>query len=165
MFFSRKLLTPLASNPLDPKAIDILATSYHALLSAVFLTWSPEHPLPSDTFGHFIQSTLQERPSSSHDAEPPLSDAQVLGELLIDVIWTVDAQLEEVLNDVKSATQDQEAAPDSGSASVKEKENAEKDKQMLVKVVKDLLVRLYTSIYRLSQICVSETWVCGPRPL
>ncbi|KAI0312477.1 transcription factor/nuclear export subunit protein 2-domain-containing protein [Amylostereum chailletii] len=131
----RKFLTSLHSNPVDPKASNALATAHHALLSATLTTWPSGSRLGINAFVVFMQSLLHAFPSSSHDASPPASNAHALSEYLVDALWALDAQLEEVLGDTKSSS-----GQDGASSSLaKSRDNTEADKAMLVELVRQLL--------------------------
>ncbi|TFY81790.1 hypothetical protein EWM64_g2223 [Hericium alpestre] len=138
----RQFLAPLHSNPSDAKSADALATAYHTLLTATLSSWKAQDPLSPSAFVSFVQSTLQALPSSSHDASPAPASAQAIGETLVDTIWAMDSQLDEILVDVKSAAAAaSEAAGGEGDASgvTTVKKNAEKDKDVLVDIAKQLL--------------------------
>jgi THO complex subunit 2 len=87
-------------------------------------------------------------PSSSQDA--PSAAATVLGELLIDTMWSIDSQLEEVIADSKAAIaaqsekekQKEQANGRQGeSGGIMSRDAATKDKATLLEAVKQLLVR------------------------
>lgn len=89
---------------------------------------------------------LHALPSSSQDAPSPA--ATVLGELLIDSVWSIDEQLDEVISESKSAIAAQaerEKEQVNGrldeSAAVLNRDAATKDKGTLFEVVRLLLVR------------------------
>ena len=145
---SRKYLTQLHSTPTDSNAADALVTTYHTLLSATLSLWPSEHPLSPPAFTAFVKSMLLSLPSSSQVASSPAATA--FGELLIDTMWSIDSQLDDVIADSKVSI---------ASQSEKEKENehangqseeagvllsrdaAMKDKGTLLELVKLLLVR------------------------
>lgn len=129
--FSRNLLFPAHCNPSDPESLHILTTAYHTLLSAVLSTWSPEPGLSVQAFADFVRDVLNSLPSSSSSS----STAAVFGDYLIDIIWTIDAQLDEVLGELRAQTQE--------NATPKVKEAAEGDKEKLQATVRKLLVRAY----------------------
>lgn len=83
---------------------------------------------------------------SSHDAPSPAANA--LGELLVDTVWSIDLQLDEVIADSKVAISAQpekenekEQAESQVEGAVPTKDTATKDKATLLEVVKLLLVR------------------------
>jgi THO complex subunit 2 len=92
---------------------------------------------------------LRSLPSSSSLSANIPSNAAVFGEALVDMIWTVDAELDEVLADAKTAlaTCDEQGNAATGSAAAvpnksrKTKQDAEKDKDSIQFIVKKLLVR------------------------
>ena len=89
---------------------------------------------------------LHALPSSSQDAPSPAATA--LGELLIDSMWSIDEQLEEVISDSKAAIaaqSEREKEQVNGrldeSGPVLNRDAATKDKGTLLEVVRALLVR------------------------
>ncbi|TFY55341.1 hypothetical protein EVG20_g9356 [Dentipellis fragilis] len=134
----RKFITPLQANPSDAHAADTLATAYHTLLNATLSTWTPSAQLSPATLVAFVQSTLHALPSSSHDASPAPASAAAIGEMLVDTIWAVDTQLDEVLADAKAAEHAQ-GDTKAGEVAGEAKKNAEKDKETLVDVTKQFL--------------------------
>jgi THO complex subunit 2 len=143
---SRKYLIQLHSTPTDPNAVDALVTAYHTLLSATLSLWPPKHPLPPTSFTAFVKSMLHALPSSSQDAPSPAATA--LGELLIDSMWSIDEQLEEVISDSKTAIaaqSEREKEQVNGrldeSGPILNRDTATKDKGTLLEVVRVLLVR------------------------
>ncbi|KAJ2920447.1 hypothetical protein H1R20_g16647, partial [Candolleomyces eurysporus] len=104
--------------------------------------WNQNHSLSVQAFVAFVRRVLNDIPSTSS------SPSTAFGEHLVDIIWTVDAQLDEILVDARtslSAISD----PDQSSASPatvsqlsaikKAKQAAEGDKEKLQVLVKKLL--------------------------
>lgn len=95
----------------------------------------------------FVQSVVDNLPSSSQASTKP-SHVSVFSEHLLDMIWSLDVELDEILADAKVAITncgDQAAASGSNLSSLfskanKAKENAEKDKETISKIVKKFLV-------------------------
>ena len=144
---SRKYLIQLHTTPTDSNAVDALVTAYHILLSATISLWPPKYPLAPTSFTAFVKSMLHALPSSSQDAPSPA--ATVLGELLMDSMWSVDSQLDEVIADSKAliaAQSEREREQVNGrldeSGAVLNRDAATKDKGTLLEVVRLLLVRL-----------------------
>jgi hypothetical protein len=93
---------------------------------------------------------LQALPSSSHDVPSPAATA--LGELLIDTMWSIDLQLDEVIADSKVAIAAQSerekeheeeqvnGRPD-GPNAIQSRDAATRDKSTLQELVRLLLVR------------------------
>lgn len=112
-----------------------------------------------------MEATLQGLPGTSHDASPTPSATQAFGELLVDTIWATDEQLDIVVGDAKAAAEAKakgEIAESDAAATVKAKQNAEKDKETLVYITKQLLVCLLffpipKDIWWLKRECVA----CG----
>jgi THO complex subunit 2 len=144
-FLSRKYLTQLHTTPTDSNAADALVTTYHTLLSATLSLWPPENPLPPSAFTAFVKSMLLSLPSSSQVASSPAATA--LGELLIDTMWSIDSQLDDVIADSKVtiAAQEKENEQVNGqsdeSGALLSRDAAMKDKGTLLELVKHLLVR------------------------
>ncbi len=120
---------------------------YHALLTSTLSLWPPKHPLTPAAFAAFVKGMLLALPSS-HDAPSPASNA--LGELLIDTVWSIDSQLDDIIADSKaaiSAQSEKESEKEHADSRVEEsgavlsRDVATKDKVSLLEVVKLLLVR------------------------
>ncbi|KAG1756059.1 transcription factor/nuclear export subunit protein 2-domain-containing protein [Suillus lakei] len=151
--FRNFLISP-HSNPSDPICAEALTTAYHALLLSVLTTWQPkQNSLNAQALVAFIQSVLLALPSSSAArAGPPVQNV-IFGEILVDVLWSTDAQLDEFLADAKSAlvgseqvSGDQQVkdAPkkditDSAGKAARLRHFVEQDKETLSELVKRLL--------------------------
>ncbi|KAG1857214.1 transcription factor/nuclear export subunit protein 2-domain-containing protein [Suillus tomentosus] len=150
----RNFLISPHSNPSDPICAEALTTAYHALLLSVLTTWQPKQsPLNAQGLVAFIQSVLLALPSSSSARAGPPVQSIVFGEILVDVLWSTDAQLDEFLSDAKSTLVNSEQA--SGGQQVKDSPNkdttdvaenaaqlrhsVEQDKETLSELVKRLL--------------------------
>ncbi|KAF9468910.1 transcription factor/nuclear export subunit protein 2-domain-containing protein [Collybia nuda] len=130
-------------NPSNPSCVDVLTTTYHTLLCSVLLTWSPKYTLSTDAFVGFVQSVLNDLPSTSSATS---SNVTIFGEQLVDMMWSVDAELDEVLADAKIAlaTGGEHGAPNATisellSKAKKAKQNAELDKETIQVIVKKFL--------------------------
>lgn len=145
---SRNILISPHCNPTDSDCLDVLTTAYHTLLCATLLTWSPPYPLTPTAFVEFVQSVLLSLPSTSLSSPKVLSPALVFGDHLVDMIWSVDLQLDELLNEARTAST---ASGEQGKLSSKDvaaliskakkaQQNAENDKQRIPVIVKKLLV-------------------------
>ncbi|CDO68724.1 hypothetical protein BN946_scf184652.g51 [Trametes cinnabarina] len=137
----RKLVAGPHSNPHDADANATLITVYHALFSSTFLSWPVKKQLSMDDVVAFVQSVLDHLPSSSAPSEKS-PNVIAFGEVLVDVIWSIDSELEEIIGDAKTAA----SAAEQGSMSpttvdqvVKAKANAESDKATLESIVRRLL--------------------------
>ncbi|KAF5387899.1 hypothetical protein D9615_000104 [Tricholomella constricta] len=130
-------------NPSDPSCVDTLTTAYHTLLCSVLQTWAPKHPLSPVEFIEFVQSVLDSLPSSSSASTTASSNVAVFGENLVDMLWSVDAELDEVLSDAKLALAT--CGKQEGNVSFlmskakKAEQNAEKDKETVQVIVKKFL--------------------------
>ena len=174
LFSSRKCLTQLHSSPADANAVDALATAYHTLLSATLSLWSPKHSLTPAAFAAFVKSMLLSLPSSSQDAPSPAATA--LGELLVDTMWSIDSQLDDVVADSKAtiaAQSEKEKEQVNGraeeSGAVLSRDAATKDKATLLEVVKLLLVRRLVFVlledWAFERLVCVEGWRRKSRPL
>lgn len=144
---SRNFLLPAHLNPTDTTTVETLSTAYHTLLYSVLRTWAPSSLLTPQSLVDFVQSVLVSLPSSSVQSRPTQSDA-LFGELLVDIVWSLDAQLDELVTDAKAiittAEQTTEATDLHKATGVKQ--TAEQDKELLVDVVKKLLVSISESL-------------------
>ncbi|PCH34941.1 hypothetical protein WOLCODRAFT_159437 [Wolfiporia cocos MD-104 SS10] len=91
------------------------------------------------------REVLEHLPSSSVPAAKSSSN-RTFGEILVDIVWTIDAELEDILADAKSFAGADSANPDVDSADrdavtkvLRAKEKTESEKETLVKLVKRLL--------------------------
>lgn len=146
-FCSRNILISPHCNPLDSSCIDVLTTTYHTLLCSVLDTWSPKHRLSQTAFVQFVQSVLSDLPSTSSTFSAAYSNASIFGEHLVDIIWSVDAELDEILADATNALSgnDEGMSPNSDVAPLltktrNAKQNVECDKDTIRVIVKKLLV-------------------------
>lgn len=142
--YSRKLLIEPHCNPTDSRCLEILTTAYHTLLCATLSTWTPSNPLSPAAFVEFISSVLSSLPSTSSSLP---SNAAVFGDHLVDMIWSVDTELDEFLSEARLAATSAEEANLSArdmslltSKARKVQQNVENDKQRIPALVKKLLV-------------------------
>lgn len=112
---SRNILIPPHCNPFDPNCADVLTTAYHTLLCSTLSTWSFENTLTADAFLVFVQSVLDDLPSSSSTSTMKSSNAVLFGEIVVDMIWSIDAELEEIQADAKGAIINTEQGSASGT--------------------------------------------------
>jgi len=95
----------------------------------------------------FVASVLTSLPSTSSKLP---SNAAIFGDYLVDMIWSVDTELDELLGEARiaataSAEQTKLSAKDLSlltSRAKKAQQNAEVDKQRIPVIVKKLLVRI-----------------------
>jgi len=99
---SRNILISPHCNPSDPNCADVLTTAYHTLLCCALSTWSPKDTLTADTFLAFVQSVLDGLPSSSSTSASNSCNAALFGEIVVDMVWSIDAELDEILADTKA---------------------------------------------------------------
>ncbi|KIK99679.1 hypothetical protein PAXRUDRAFT_822444 [Paxillus rubicundulus Ve08.2h10] len=139
----RSFLILTHSNIADPNSAGTLTTAYNTLLSSALKTWSPSTLLTPQGFVTFIQSVLTSLPSSSTQSGRPPSNS-LLGELLVDIVWSLDAKLDELIADAKAVMAASEQVSDSQKLrdlpkAAQIKLTAEQDKALLTDVVKRLL--------------------------
>src|SRR5712672_140303 len=91
---SRNILISPHCNPSDPNCADVLTTAYHTLLCCALSTWSPKDTLTADTFLAFVQSVLDGLPSSSSTLASNPRNAALFGEIVVDMVWSIDAELD-----------------------------------------------------------------------
>ena len=136
--------------------MDILTTAYHTLIYATLVAWSPLQPLSPAGFAEFVQSVLINLPSSESSnatAKSP-THATIFGDHLVDMIWFVDTELDELLNKARAAaaiSADQSKLSTKDLATIiskakKAQQNAENDKQHIQAIVKKLLVRPFPPV-------------------
>ncbi|KAH0587189.1 hypothetical protein H2248_005998 [Termitomyces sp. 'cryptogamus'] len=132
-------------NPSDVNCVDTLTTAYHTLLCSALQTWSPKNSITPVAFVEFVQSVLDTLPSSSSGSATSSTNIMAFGEILVDMIWSVDAELDEVLSDTKitlAACTKQETNNNVSPVMAKAKkveQTAEKDKETVQVIVKKFL--------------------------
>ncbi|TFK73010.1 hypothetical protein BDN72DRAFT_791474, partial [Pluteus cervinus] len=142
----RNMLVPPHCNLSDSSCVDVLVTAYHTLLSSTFKTWGFPLPFTAREFVDFVKSVLSRLPSSSSSPSSWMSsrDVSVFGEHLVDMIWALDVELEEIIAEAKLAIGDEQAKNNSATTRPVEpfkrtKQNAEADKETLQVVARQLL--------------------------
>ena len=114
------------------------------MLSSTLLSWNTKTSLSADALIVFVRSVLDHLPSSSAGTDKNPNVA-AFGETLVDIVWSIDAELEDILGDAKGAASAAEQGALTAATvaqAVKAKENAETDKATLVVIVRRLLVRI-----------------------
>ena len=114
------------------------------MLSSTLLSWNTKKSLSADALIAFVRSVLDHLPSSSAGTDQNPNVA-AFGETLVDIVWSIDAELEDILGDAKGAASAAEQGALTAATvaqAVKAKENAETDKATLVVIVRRLLVRI-----------------------
>jgi len=111
---SRHTLISPHCNSSDPKCADVLTTAYHTLLCSTLSTWSFQDTLTADAFVAFVQSVLDGLPSSSSTSATKSSNLALFGEIAVDMVWSIDTELEEIQADAKVAIQSMEQGFESG---------------------------------------------------
>ncbi len=105
---SRNIVTSPHCNITEPECVDVLAIVYETLLHAMLSTWSPaptEALLPVASFVSFVRSVLDSLPSTSTPTPPSSQNSPhrtLFGELLVDLVWSIDSDLDELLADASS---------------------------------------------------------------
>ncbi|ESK93722.1 tho2 protein [Moniliophthora roreri MCA 2997] len=139
----RKFLINPHCNPLDPSCADVLATAYETLLSATLTTRPPKHSLSTDAFVAFVQSVLEHLPSTSSSSATRLSNISAFGEHLVDIIWSLDAELDDILAEAKAVIAACEQNGDNASTlmgkAAKARQSVEADKATISSTAKRLL--------------------------
>lgn len=129
----------------------MLASAYQTLLHTTLRTWSSQSKTRLDAleFVSFIQSTLNELPSSSSVSTERPRHLVLFGELLVDLIWSLDGDLDEVIADAKAASSNhagedpnERDGRDSAVKAEAARKVAETDKETLAELLKMLLVRV-----------------------
>lgn len=142
---SRDILIGPHANPSDTACNDVLTTVYYTLLTAALRSHPSKTLLNVESLTAFIKSVLQHLPSSSSPASQS-SSATAFGELLVDLIWSTDAELDEVILEVKpsegKSEQGQEAKDKDGQQAATPVPEALRAKDLLAILVKNLVVRL-----------------------
>jgi hypothetical protein len=128
---SRQLFLKLHSASPNGQGNDDLYTAYNTLLTATLLTWSNHKYLTPATFVTFLQSVLSALPSTSSSTPEPSSLTWLRGSL-VDMLWSIDIELDEFVADSKST----ESTSGNGH-----QKDGEKDKQAVADLVRKLLVR------------------------
>ena len=119
--------------------------AYHTLLCAILSTWTPNNPLSPAAFVDFVTSILSTLPSTSSSLP---SNAAIFGDHLVDMIWSIDIELDEFLSEARlaataSAEETNLSARDISlltSKARKVQQNVENDKQRIPVLVRRLLV-------------------------
>ncbi|KXN87957.1 THO complex subunit 2 [Leucoagaricus sp. SymC.cos] len=128
----------LAQTHCDSSGLDVMTTVFHTLLTSVLSTWSSKPTLAQTQFIDFVKSVVDSLPSSS--SQQSSSRVVTLGDNLVDMVWSVDAALDEVLSDAKLALSTGDSvASDAVEEAKVTKQSAEQDKQNLQTIVKRLL--------------------------
>lgn len=128
---SRQLFLKLHSTSPNGQGTDDLYTAYNTLLTAVLSIWSNHNHFTPATFVTFVQSVLSGLPSTSSSPPEPSSLAWLRGSL-VDMLWSIDMELDELVAESKSC----EAISENGH-----KKDGEKDKLAVADLVRKLLVR------------------------
>lgn len=122
----------------------------------------------------FILSVLRALPSSSSTSPKHPTPASIFGDHLVDMIWAVDLELDELLNEarlsVAEAADWKVLSKDVANVLNKAKRaqaNAESDKQRIPSIVMKLLVRRHRQYLqpRFHMCAFSGIWHHQPKPL
>lgn len=146
---SRDILIEPHAHPTTPASNDILTTVYYTLLTNALRTipQSQHATLSVDTLTGFIKSILESLPSCS-SPNGQSQNATTFGELLVDLIWSADAEIDEVEAEAEvkgpaeSNTEQAAMTNDKGTGeTVTPYTEALKAKEQLAALVKNLIVR------------------------
>ena len=127
---SRQLLLRLHLASPNGQGSDDLYTAYNTLLTAALSSWSKHKSFTPTNFVIFVQSVLSGLPSTSSSTTES-SSLTWLGNSLVDMIWSIDIQLDELAAESRSGE---------GTLGNEYYKNSEKDKQVVADLVKKLLV-------------------------
>lgn len=139
----RNFLVALHSSPINLNGAVALNSAYQKLLFSVLKTWSSKPPLTPHTVVNFVQSVLLSLPSSSAQGGRSTNN-DAYGEMFVDLIWSLDAHLDELLADSKAIL----ATPDPPPAGQEfkdvpgvsqTKQALEQDKEILTDIVRKFL--------------------------
>jgi len=147
-------------------------TAYSYLMCAALTSWAYPHPLTPVAFAEFVQSILTNLPSSSAGPSAA-SPAATFGSILIDIMWSIDLQLDEFASEAKAAvgaTADEtmQGGKDTAGLMAKAKkaqQNAEGDKQRLQLILKKLLVCFFKCCQYMHYSRKTGIWRCQPHSL
>ncbi|KAG7448931.1 uncharacterized protein BT62DRAFT_653210 [Guyanagaster necrorhizus] len=141
----RAFLVPLHSAPPNPNVLDDVFTAYQTLLFSTLSSWTSKGDLSPETFVAFVQSVLNSLPSSSSSSTITSSNTALFKEQIVDIIWTVDTELDEIVADAKATiakSGTQESPVDKSAALLKAKkakQDADADKDRVISIVKQLM--------------------------
>lgn len=146
-------MTDILSNP---NSIHVLSAAFFALVSAVVVgapSESDDNTIKQTTLVKFAKELLESYPSSSNTANGhpssapnvPLSpEADKLSEILVDVLWTIDSELEDASVEEARAQLPQGSSPSTQTTLQKRatitKEQRQGDRAKLVELIRELLV-------------------------
>lgn len=136
---SRQLFLKLHSTSPNGQGSDDLYTAYNTLLTATLSSWSTHKNLTPAIFVAFVQSVLSSLPSTSSSITEP-SSLTWLGGSLVDMIWSIDVELDELVVEAKFSE---------ATSGNEHQKNGERDKQVVAELVKRLLVREVCDFCRL----------------
>ncbi|KAK0191289.1 transcription factor/nuclear export subunit protein 2-domain-containing protein [Armillaria mellea] len=137
----RAFLVPLHSTPPNPNVLGDIFTAYQTLLFSTLSSWTSEGILSPDAFVAFVQSVLNSLPSSSSSSTTTSSNTALFKEQVVDMIWTVDTELDEIVADAKATIAKNGAQESPGDKSLalskakKAKQDAESDKDRIISIV------------------------------
>ncbi|KAF5393664.1 hypothetical protein D9757_000298 [Collybiopsis confluens] len=129
-------------NPSDAGGLNVLTTAYNTLISSTLSLLSQKQTLTADTFVAFLRSVLVNLPSTSSNTT---SNVATFGEIFVDLIWAVDAELDEIIGNANAAIaacgpQGADKQQQAVLAKVtKLKQSADDDKATIISIVKKLL--------------------------
>ena len=129
----------------DPDCADVLLTAYQTLLHATLITWTIREVFPLDNFVAFVQRVLENLPSSSTNISQKSQNVALFCEMLVDIIWAVDVELDEIITGSRSVLsappRENEDHAETLAKAEKAKQKAESDKETLAAMTRKLLVR------------------------
>jgi len=143
---SRAIVTAPHCNPADTGCADVLSIAYQTLIYSTLVSRSPSFSLNPSSLVQFVETVLKELPSSASTVKS--YNVILFGELLVDLIWAIDSELEEVLIDIKSVVPSGNASTNANDPSKQEviakasktRELIEKDRLTLSEILRGLVV-------------------------
>ncbi|KAG8883184.1 THO complex subunit 2 [Tulasnella sp. 332] len=105
-------LSPYVATASDQASQDVLTDSFYVLLSSAMPSLSPSATLPSTTLASFTQSLIQAAPSTSSSEAALYENTSVslVGDVLVDVIWTIDVELDDLAQDTNISVKEDKTA-------------------------------------------------------
>ena len=138
----------------DASSMDTLATAYQTLVHSVLQRWSASFTIRIDpnALVAFIKSVLETLPSTSSAGSERSHDLVRFGELLVDLIWAVDSELDEIVMDAKALLSPEKKA-ESGDHEAEKAQTAEhaqkmseSDKDTLSLLLRNLVVCIFPQL-------------------
>lgn len=145
---SRAIVASPHCNPADTNCADVLSTVYQTLIYSTLASHSPLFSINPSSLVQFVETVLKELPSSASSGKS--YNVILFGELLVDLIWAIDSELEEVLIDLKAiipsgnnlAPSNDSSKQETIAKAIKTRELVEKDRSTLGEILRGFVVGL-----------------------